>query len=109
MDQSDQISRRDAVIGISFLGALMVALSATIVYRIVDDRPPKRPQYSAPIAAASREPDDEALAAPAIAASTLDDAVEMASHEAPGAAPSHEQSTAGIAPATPTFVAPSNR
>lgn len=104
MDQSDQISRRDAVIGISFLGVLVVALSATIVYRIVDDRPRKRPQYSAPIAAASVEPDEEPL--PSLA---IDDAVEMAAHEGPVAPARGDQSAAALTPAPPTFVAPSNR
>lgn len=104
MDQSDQISRRDAVIGISFLGVLMAALSATIVYRIVDDRPQKRPQYSAPIAAASVEPYEDPLPSPVI-----DDAVEMASHEAAVTPATSGQSAATSAPATPTFVAPSNR
>lgn len=103
MDQSDQISRRDAVIGISFLGVLMAALSATIVYRIVDDRPRKRPQYSAPIAAVSVEPLEEPLPLPVI-----DDAVEMASHEAAAAPATSVPSAATSAPTTPTFVAPAN-
>jgi hypothetical protein len=38
MDQQDGISRRDAVIGVSFLSILLALLSATIVYRILESK-----------------------------------------------------------------------
>lgn len=105
MDQPDGISRRDAVIGVSFLGVLMAALSATIVYRIVDNQPPKGPRKAPPITVAPPiEFEDDALP---IAA--FDGEVETASHEAPIAVGASEQVSEGVGGAQPTFVSPSGR
>ena len=100
MDQSDQISRRDAVIGLSFLGTLTLALLATVVYRVVDSEP-RKPRVHLPSVLAS---------APSAGGSTelvqLDQGVEPASYQAPsldGAV------NGGAAGSTPTFVAPSER
>jgi hypothetical protein len=105
MDQQDVISRRDAVIGVSFLGVLMAALSATIVYRIVDNQPPKGPRKAPPITVAPPiELEDGALPI-----ATFDGEVEMASHEAPIAANAGESVSQGIGATPPTFVSPSGR
>jgi hypothetical protein len=100
MDQPDEISRRDAVIGISFLGVLMAALSATIIYRIVESQPPKGPRHSPPIAAASRESIDSAPMLPPI-----DQAIDTVSHEEPLPLRASERSRLGES-ASPTFIAP---
>jgi hypothetical protein len=105
MDQSDGISRRDAVIGVSFLGVLMAALSATIVYRIVDNQPPKGPRKAPPITVAPPiEFEDGALP---IAA--FDGEVETVSHEAPIAAGVSEDVSDAGGTTPPTFVSPSGR
>jgi hypothetical protein len=103
MDQPDEISRRDAVIGISFLGVLMAALSATIVYRIVDSQPRKGPRHSPPIAAASRESVDSPPMFPPI-----DQAIDTVSHEEPLTLGASARSRLGKS-ASPTFVAPAGR
>ena len=105
MDQRDEISRRDAVIGVSFLGVLMAALSATIVYRIVDNQPLKGPRKAPPITVAPPiELEDGSLPI-----ATFDGDVETASHEAPIAASVSEQASNGAGATQPTFVSPSGR
>jgi hypothetical protein len=103
MDRPDEISRRDAVIGISFLGVLMAALSATIVYRIVDSQPRKGPRHLPPIAAASRESVDSASMFPPI-----DQAIDAVSHEEPLTLGASARSRLDES-ASPTFVAPTGR
>ncbi|MBA4104911.1 MAG: hypothetical protein C0485_04055 [Pirellula sp.] len=104
MDQQDGISRRDAVIGVSFLGVLMAALSATIVYRIVDSRPPRGPRKAPLITVAPPAGlDEESQFA------TYDDEVETVSHETPIAASVGAEVNAGVGASSPTFVAPSSR
>jgi len=105
MDQRDEISRRDAVIGVSFLGVLMAALSATIVYRIVDSQPPRGPRRAPPITVAS----PIELESDALPLATFDGEVETASHEAPIAANAREQGGNGVGAAQPTFVSPAGR
>lgn len=105
MDQRDEISRRDAVIGVSFLGVLMAALSATIVYRIVDNPPPKGPRKAPPITVAPLiELEDSALPT-----ATFDGEVETVSHESPEAASGNENQAETLTPAAPTFVSPASR
>ena len=105
MDQPDGISRRDAVIGVSFLGVLMAALSATIVYRIVDNQPPKGPRKAPPITVAPPiEFEDDALPI-----ATFDGEVETASHDTPVATGAVEQVSGDVGPAQPTFVSPAGR
>ena len=106
MDQPDGISRRDAVIGVSFLGVLMAALSATIVYRIVDNQPPKGPRKAPPITVAPPiEFEDDSLPT-----ATFDDGeVQTASHETPVAADASEQIDGDVGAAQPTFVSPAGR
>ena len=105
MDQRDEISRRDAVIGVSFLGVMMAALSATIVYRIVETQPPKGPRKAPPITVAPPiEFEDDALPL-----AMFDGEVETASHEAPLAANPDEPVSHGVGAAPPTFVSPSGR
>jgi hypothetical protein len=99
MDPSDQISRRDAVIGVSFLGALMLALSATIIYRIVESEPRKPRSFSEPIFAAAQ------VAGDAASAPRVDESIEAASFEAPDV--SARRNDVDV-PAMPTFVAPSS-
>jgi hypothetical protein len=106
MDQQDGISRRDAVIGVSFLGVLMAALSATIVYRIVDSRPPRGPRKAPLITVAQPAGlDEESQFA------TYDGEVETVSHETPVAAGVGvgDEVNAGVGASSPTFVAPSSR
>jgi hypothetical protein len=90
MDQHDGISRRDAVIGVSFLGVLMAALSATIVYRIVETQPPRGPRRAPPITAA------------------FDGEVETVSHEAPVTTEVDAPASDGNSASMPTFLAPGN-
>ena len=105
MDQRDEISRRDAVIGISFLGVLMAALSATIVYRIVDNQPIHGPRRAPPITVAPAvELEDGAMPL-----ATFDGEVETASHEAPIAANASEPVSHGVGATPPTFVSPAGR
>ena len=105
MDQPDGISRRDAVIGVSFLCVLMAALSATIVYRIVDNQPPKGPRKAPPITVAPPiEFEDNALPI-----ATFDGEVQTASHEAPVAADAGEQIGGDVDATQPTFVSPAGR
>ena len=104
MDQQDAISRRDAVIGVSFLGVLMAALSATIVYRIVDSQPPRGPRKAPLITVAPPEDAGEELEIP-----TFDGEVETVLHETPIAAGAEEHVSGGVGAASPTFVAPSGR
>lgn len=96
MDQQDGISRRDAVIGVSFLGVLMAALSATIVYRIVDTQPPKGPR-KAPLITVT----------PPVA--SFDGEVETVAHETPVATSANNHANISDGSTTPTFVAPSGR
>lgn len=105
MDQQDGVSRRDAVIGVSFLGVLMAALSATIVYRIVDSQPPRGPR-KAPLITVAPPIDFEDDALPIVA---FDGEVETVSHEAPITAGAGEQRSDDVSATSPTFVAPSGR
>jgi hypothetical protein len=105
MDQHDGISRRDAVIGVSFLGVLMAALSATIVYRIVDTQPPRGPRRAPPITVA---PPIE-MEGDALPLAAFDGEVETVSHEAPIAAGAIEHVSGGVDATPPTFVSPSSR
>lgn len=104
MDQHDGISRRDAVIGVSFLGVLMAALSATIVYRIVDTQPPRGPRKAPLITVA---PPEEVGEEPQI--TTFDGEVETVLHETPLAAGAGKRVSDGVGAASPTFVAPAGR
>lgn len=105
MDLPDEISRRDAVIGVSFLSVLMAALSATIVYRIVDSQPPRGPRKAPPITVAPPiDFEDDALP---IAA--FDGEIETVSHEAPITVGASELGGDGVGAAQPTFVSPSGR
>ena len=104
MDQHDGISRRDAVIGVSFLGVLMAALSATIVYRIVDTQPPRGPRKAPLITVAPPEDAGEELEI-----TTFDDEVETVSHEAPVATSASDHANTRGGSTTPTFVSPSGR
>ena len=101
MDQRDAISRRDAVIGVSFLGVLMAALSATIVYRIVDSQPPRGPRKAPPITVAPPIDVDEELRI-----TTFDGEIETVSHETPIVAETGEHVSDAIGATSPTFVAP---
>lgn len=107
MDQPDGISRRDAVIGVSFLGVLMAALSATIVFRIVDNQPPKGPRKAPLITVAP--PEDAVDGSEALANARFDGEVETASHESPIAAGPGDDGNASVGATSPTFVAPSGR
>ena len=101
MDQHDGISRRDAVIGVSFLGVLMAALSATIVYRIVDTQPPRGPRKAPLITVAPPADAGEELEIP-----TFDGEVETVSHEAPVTTEVDAPASDGDSASMPTFVAP---
>lgn len=102
MNQQDGISRRDAVIGVSFLSVLMAALSATIVYRIVDSQPPRGPRKAPLITVA---PPVELEGETPL--TTFDGNVETVSHEAPIAAGVNEHARDGVGATHPTFVSPS--
>jgi hypothetical protein len=105
MDHQDGISRRDAVIGVSFLGVLMAALSATIVYRIVDAQPPKGPRKAPPITVAPPiELEDNPLPIP-----SFDGEIETVAHEEPISASTGDRPNESFESASPTFVAPSGR
>ena len=102
MDQQDGISRRDAVIGISFLSVLLALLSATIVYRILESKHGRGPRTSAPLIAEA-----PVEAAPLAAASViLDGQVDAVSLETPVAESAAAQSN-GVP--QPTFIAPASR
>jgi len=105
MNQQDVISRRDAVIGVSFLSVLMAALSATIVYRIVDSKPPRGPR-KAPLITVAPPVDLEGETPPL---TTFDGNVETVSHEAPIVTGADEHVSSGVGATSPTFVAPSGR
>ncbi len=105
MNQQDGISRRDAVIGVSFLSVLMAALSATIVYRIVDSQPPRGPR-KAPLITVAPQVELEGET-PSL--TTFDGNVETVSHEAPIAAGVDEHARDGVGAKHPTFVSPSGR
>jgi hypothetical protein len=104
MDQHDGISRRDAVIGVSFLGVLMAALSATIVYRIVETQPPRGPRRAPPITVA---PPIE-LEGDALPIAAIDGEVETVSHEAPVTTEVDAPASDGNSASMPTFLAPGN-
>lgn len=53
MDEHDTIPRREAILGLGLLGALSIALVATIMYRIVHSAPRNAPPVSAPTWAAA--------------------------------------------------------
>jgi hypothetical protein len=105
MDQHDGISRRDAVIGVSFLGVLMAALSATIVYRIVETQPPRGPR-KAPLITVAPPIELEGDALPIAA---FDGEIETVSHEAPITAGASEHASDGVRAMQPTFVSPAGR
>ena len=42
MEEQDQVNHREAVLGLSALGALLLALVGTIFYRIVNPLPPAK-------------------------------------------------------------------
>lgn len=56
MDEHEGISRRDALIGVSFLTLLTAAFMATMAYRIVESQPRKGPVRAHAIAAIQHEP-----------------------------------------------------
>ncbi|WP_428304225.1 hypothetical protein [Lacipirellula sp.] len=102
MDQQDGISRRDAVIGISFLSVLLALLSATIVYRILEAKHGQGPRMAPPLIAEAPTEVAPLAAAPII----LDGQVDTVALETPVA------EGAVIQPSSvnqPTFVAPSAR
>ncbi len=107
MDLNDGVSRRDAVIGVSFLGVLMAALSATIVYRIVDSKPPRGPR-KAPLVTVTpvEEPGDSG---DEMEVARFDGEVETVAHDEPVAVNAEDVVGAGDGAASPTFIAPSGR
>ncbi len=99
MDQQDGVSRRDAVIGISFLGALMLAMSATIAYRLTKQRsagPRKAPLITVAPPVEAEVPSPFAR---------FDDAVETVAHEAPAPEASNDAAVSNA----PVFIAPAAR
>lgn len=105
MNQQDGISRRDAVIGVSFLSVLMAALSATIVYRIVDSKPPRGPR-KAPLITVAPPVELEGETPPL---TTFDGNVETVSHEAPIVTGVSEHASDVDDATHPTFVSPAGR
>ncbi|BBO32968.1 hypothetical protein [Lacipirellula parvula] len=102
MDQQDGISRRDAVIGVSFLSVLLALLSATIVYRILEAKHGISPRASAPLIAEAPIEVAPLAATPVL----VDGQVDAVAFEAPLT----ESATAEPSSAAqPTFVAPSAR
>lgn len=101
MDENEGISRRDALIGVSFLTLLMTAFMATMAYRIVDSQPRKGPSRSQIIATLQSEPADVETNV----RSHVDDNVQTASAIEPAetAAPARPERSA------PHFVAPTGR
>lgn len=102
MDQQDGISRRDAVIGISFLSVLLALLSATIVYRILESKHGRGPRASAPLIAEGPVEAAPLAAAPVI----LDGQIDTVAFDAPLADRAVVEPSSA---AQPTFVAPAAR
>ena len=98
MDEHEGISRRDALIGVSFLTLLTTAFMATMAYRIVESQPRKGPVRAQAVATLPSEPADLAGAAQP----HLDGNVHTASAVEPVEHGASERSV-------PHFVAPSER
>lgn len=99
MDEHEGISRRDALIGVSFLTVLTTAFMATMAYRIVESQPRKGPARTQAIASLP----SEALESPASEElPQVDGNVQTASAVEPVETTAPERNI-------PHFVAPSER
>lgn len=120
------IPRRDAVGGLSLLGALIVTFIGTIVYRIVDSAPagPPRPRASTLMAGSSGrdigttdETDSQSVATAGVRETVVptvegsidqlrDEEVRAASHEIPDNSPRNQSKVLSDAP---LFIPPGTR
>jgi hypothetical protein len=108
MEEQETVDRREAVLGLSLLSVLLVALVGTIFYRIMNPLPPTKVSLeNLAIAPAPQPGEPPALTAAPLASSTeamqLDGEVSAATFGAEPTGPSHQDAAA------PKFVAPTQR
>jgi hypothetical protein len=98
-DDPETISRREAVVGLSLLGLLMLALVGTMLFRITHPTPPTK--AITPAASIVADENDVDVRGESPLRPQQDGEVQAASHAAPESAPADGDA--------PVFVAPSER
>jgi hypothetical protein len=107
MDEQETVERREAVLGISLLGVLLLALVGTIFYRIVNPTLPAKVSLES-LVIAPQPGQPEAPLADSAASAVPGDAYQIHGNVS-AATFSAEPSASAIDHAVPTFVAPAAR